>query len=106
VVFVSIVSNVGQLLETTYLFGGMSGVVYGLVGYCWLWKRYEPAIFFPRPLLIFTLAWLAIGYTPLTEWLGWGRMANAAHFYGLIAGVLWAGVTLFVNEVLLKKREL
>lgn len=103
VVFVSIVSNIAQLLETHYLFGGMSGVVYGLVGYCWLWRYYQPSIFFPDALLKFCLVWLLLGYTPLTEWLGLGKMANAAHLYGLIAGLLWGGITLLVNERLLKK---
>lgn len=104
VFFVSIVSNVAQLLETSYLFGGMSGVVYGLVGYCWLWRYFQPSIFFPDALLKFSLVWLLLGYTPLTEWLGLGKMANAAHLYGLIAGLLWGAITLLVNEKLLKKR--
>ncbi len=103
VIFVSIASNIAQLLETSYLFGGMSGVVYGLVGYCWLWRYFQPSIFFPDVLLKFSLVWLILGYTPLTEWLGLGKMANAAHLYGLIAGLLWGGITLFVNEKLLKK---
>lgn len=100
-IFVSIISNISQLLETSYLFGGLSGVVYGLVGYCWLWKRYDDKIFFPTILMKFSLVWLLMGYTPLTEWLGLGKMANAAHLYGLIAGLVWAAVTLYVNERLL-----
>lgn len=104
VIFVSIVSNVAQLLETNYLFGGMSGVVYGLVGYCWLWRYVQPNIFFPDALLKFSLFWLVLGYTPLTEWLGLGKMANAAHLYGLLAGLLWGAITLFVNEKFLKKK--
>lgn len=103
VVFVSIVSNIAQLLETNYLFGGMSGVVYGLVGYCWMWKYYQPSIFFPNALLKFSLVWLILGYTPITEWLGLGKMANAAHLYGLISGLVWGAVTLLVNEKWLKK---
>lgn len=103
VIFVSIASNIAQLLETSYLFGGMSGVVYGLVGYCWLWRYFQPTIFFPDALLKFSLVWLVLGYTPFTEWLGLGKMANAAHLYGLLAGLLWGAITLFVNEKLLKK---
>tara|TARA_R110001592_G_scaffold337398_1_gene623978 strand:+ start:4916 stop:5839 length:924 start_codon:yes stop_codon:yes gene_type:complete len=103
IIFVSIVSNIAQLLETSYLFGGMSGVVYGLVGYCWLWRYFQPKIFFPDILLKFSLVWLILGYTPLTEWLGLGKMANAAHLYGLIAGLLWGAITLLVNEKLVKK---
>ncbi len=103
VVFVSIVSNVAQLLETHFLFGGLSGVVYGLVGYCWVWKHFQPEIFFPDALLKFALVWLILGYTPLTEWVGLGRMANAAHLYGLLSGLIWGAVTLLVNEKILKK---
>lgn len=100
--FVSVISNIAQLLETNYHFGGLSGVVYGLVGYCWLWKRYDENIFFPSVLLKFSLVWLLLGYTPVTEWLGLGKMANAAHLYGLLSGLLWAAITLFVNERVLK----
>ena len=103
VVFVSLVSNIAQLLETNYLFGGMSGVVYGLVGYCWLWRYYQPSIFFPDILLKFSLFWLLLGYTPVTEWVGLGKMANAAHLYGLLAGLLWGGITLLLNDRNLKK---
>ncbi|MFT5716869.1 MAG: GlpG protein [Oleiphilaceae bacterium] len=100
--FVAAVSNVAQLFETSYLFGGLSGVVYGLVGYCWLWKHYEPEIFFPDILMKFSLGWLILGYTPVTEWLGWGRMANAAHLYGLISGLVWGGLTIALKA---KKRK-
>jgi len=101
--FVSTISNVAQLFETSYLFGGLSGVVYGLVGYCWLWKHYEPQIFFPDILMKFSLVWLILGYTPVTEWLGWGRMANAAHLYGLISGLIWGGLTVALKANRQKK---
>jgi len=101
--FVSAVSNIAQLLETSYLFGGLSGVVYGLVGYCWLWKHFEPKIFFPDILMKFSLAWLILGYTPVTEWLGWGRMANAAHLYGLISGLIWGGLMMTLKAIKRKK---
>lgn len=91
--FVSIISNVAQLLDGGYLFGGLSGVVYGLVGYCWVWQRRVPEIFLPPALMRFSLVWLLLGYTPVTEWLGLGRMANSAHLYGLLAGLLWGWLT-------------
>jgi len=101
--FVSAISNIAQLLETSYLFGGLSGVVYGLVGYCWLWKHFEPKIFFPDILMKFSLVWLVLGYTPITEWLGWGRMANAAHLYGLISGLIWGGLMIALKAIKRKK---
>lgn len=90
ILVVSIASNVAQLLDGGYLFGGLSGVVYGLFGYCWVWARYEPRVFMPDALFRFALIWLIIGYTPLTEWVGLGRMANSAHLYGLLSGLIWA----------------
>ncbi|MDX1451808.1 MAG: rhomboid family intramembrane serine protease [Oleiphilaceae bacterium] len=85
-VVVSVVSNVAQLLDSGYLFGGLSGVVYGLVAYTWLWQRHDTRVFFPDALMILSLIWLAIGYTPFTSWVGLGSMANSAHLFGLLAG--------------------
>lgn len=90
IVVVSLVSNVAQLLDGGYLFGGLSGVVYGLFGFCWVWSRYDSNVFMPDALFRFALVWLIIGYTPLTEWVGLGRMANSAHLYGLLSGLVWA----------------
>jgi rhomboid protease GlpG len=91
--FVSLASNIAQLADTGYFFGGMSGVVYGLIGYCWVWRRVSPDIFMPDVLFRFSIVWLLIGYTPLTEWAGLGRMANSAHLYGLISGLVWGWLT-------------
>lgn len=93
-IFVSVFSNVAQFLDTGYLFGGMSGVVYGLIGYCWVWRRYDESIFLPEPIFRFSLVWLLIGYTPLTETLGWGQMANSAHLYGLLSGGVWGLISI------------
>lgn len=94
----SIVPNVAQYLETGPLFGGMSGVVYGLVGYCWLWCRIRPGeLMFPPALMGISVVWLAIGYTPLTEALLIGRMANSAHLFGLLMGILYAYIVLSIS---------
>lgn len=91
----SVVPNIAQYFESGPLFGGMSGVVYGLVGYCWLWSRLHPGVFiFPSALMGFSVAWLIIGYTPLTEALLIGKMANSAHLFGLLMGLLVAAVPL------------
>ncbi len=91
----SVIPNVAQYLESGPLFGGMSGVVYGLVGYCWLWNRLHPGVLiFPSALMGFSVAWLIIGYTPLTEILLIGKMANSAHLFGLLVGLLIAIIPL------------
>ena len=42
------------------LFGGMSGVVYGLLGFCWIYsiRRPEAGLLLPQPIVIFMLVWL------------------------------------------------
>ncbi len=92
-VFASVISNVAQFLGSHYLFGGLSGFAYALIGYSWLWRRVEPDVFMPDFFWRFSLLWLVLGYTPLTVWLGIGQMANEAHLFGLLAGLFWAWLT-------------
>ena len=95
----SVVPNIAQYFESGPLFGGMSGVVYGLVGYCWLWNRLHPGVLiFPSALMGFSVVWLIIGYTPLTEALLIGKMANSAHLFGLLTGLLIAAVPLRISS--------
>lgn len=68
-------------------FGGLSGVVYGLMGYVWLYgeKMKSSGIGLDRVVLIISIIWLVAGYT------GWlGPIANTAHLIGLIIGLLLA----------------
>lgn len=64
-------------------FGGMSGVVYGLLGFIFVRRRFDP--FFPLRLndaiMKFMLIWLVLGFTGLI-----GNIANAAHLSGLLIG--------------------
>ena len=76
-------SNYAQFAASGPNFGGLSGVVYGLLGYLWLYGRVNPAAGYgiPRPVVIFMLAWLVICWVGLTD-----IVANEAHFAGLLSG--------------------
>lgn len=72
------------------LFGGLSGVVYALMGYTWLRGEREPqsGVFLQRGMMAFAVLWLLVG------WFGWFGLsiANAAHATGLLVGVAMAFV--------------
>ncbi len=71
------------------LFGGMSGVVFGLLGFSLVYSRLaaQPALAVGNGIAGFMLAWLAFCMLAPTEWLGLGSIANAAHLAGLLAGL-------------------
>ncbi|NVK22041.1 MAG: rhomboid family intramembrane serine protease [Kangiellaceae bacterium] len=92
VLIVGVLSNVGQyfsdymmqgIIGTFHTFGGMSGVVYGLLGFLFMRRKFDP--FFPvrihDGIMKFMLIWLVLGFTGIL-----GNIANAAHLFGLIVG--------------------
>ena len=66
-------------------FGGMSGVVYALFGYCWMKSDYdaEADMKVPTGMVIQMILWLVLCTTGLI-----GPIANAAHVAGLCSGLL------------------
>lgn len=81
----AVVSNVSQALYQGPLFLGMSGVVYGLFGYVWMRSRYMPesGLFISPANVLMMMAWFVVCLTPAA-----GPVANAAHWGGLVSGVL------------------
>lgn len=88
--FSALVSNVAQFLISGPLFGGLSGVVFAVLAYTWLWDKLAsyPVFGMPPALMIFMLVWLVLGYTGMLEALGFGSIANTAHLIGLISGLV------------------
>ncbi|WP_305856089.1 rhomboid family intramembrane serine protease [Balneatrix alpica] len=88
----ALVANLAQYYAGSFLFGGLSGVVYAYLAALWLWDRLRPAQAsgLPPALFGFMLVWLALGFTEMTATLGFGTMANAAHVAGLLTGLVWA----------------
>jgi GlpG protein len=82
-------SNVIQyLFSGPSLFGGLSGVLYGLLGHIWLfqWLAPTPAYRMPRGVLVMMLIWLLLCLSGLVSLLGFGDIANGAHVGGLLVG--------------------
>lgn len=73
-------------VSSRYIFGGMSGVVFGLLGFIFVRRKFDP--FFRVELhpgiMQFMMIWLVLGF--VLNSTGMIGIANAAHLIGLIAG--------------------
>ncbi|MDO6639510.1 MULTISPECIES: rhomboid family intramembrane serine protease GlpG [unclassified Shewanella] len=77
--------SIVQYMMTGPNFGGLSGVVYAVVGYTWIMGQRQPqsGIGIPNSYMGFMLVWLVLGFTDL---LGM-PIANGAHIGGLLIGL-------------------
>ncbi len=85
----SLVSDYTQyFVSGPSLFGGLSGVLYGLLGHCWVFQRLAPcpAYRLPPGVMVMMLIWLLVCLSGLITALGFGAIANGAHVGGLVAG--------------------
>ena len=99
IIFSSIISNLAQhFFGGSSLFGGLSGVIYGLLGYCMIieidteQERYG----LPPALYLFMLIWLILGFLGILNLFGFGNVANYAHLGGLISGIIFGMITRYV----------
>jgi GlpG protein len=86
VVMLAIGSNFGQYFWEGPIFGGMSGVVYGLLGYIWIRGRCDPS---SGLILSSTTVWMMLVWFFLCVANVIPNVANGAHAAGLILGMLW-----------------
>ncbi len=87
----AVAGNVGQYVAgQSALFGGMSGVVYGLLGYTWVRQQFAPReqLTISHETLVFMLIFLVVGFTGAIDGIAGGAIANWAHLFGLAAGTL------------------
>lgn len=86
VVVVGVGSNLGQYFWKDACFFGMSGVIYGLLGYVWMKAKLDPASgLFVHPYTVaMMLIWFVLCLSPVVP-----NVANGAHAVGLAMGVLW-----------------
>ena len=91
VVISGIVSNLSQAWWSgSVLFGGMSGVVYALIGYLWIVNKVYPThnTALPKGIVPFMIGWLVLCMTPIVSFIMGAGIANAAHVGGLLCGML------------------
>ncbi|MDX1489784.1 MAG: rhomboid family intramembrane serine protease [Pseudohongiellaceae bacterium] len=88
-VFIIYVGNTAQLLwSQSVAFGGLSGLVYGYLGFIWTMQTLNPQSRLRLPSS--TIA-ILVGFMVLVAVVPLGFIANAAHIGGFIAGII-AGI--------------
>lgn len=82
---IAVVSNVAQLYWSGPNFGGMSGVVFGLIGYVWMKGKTQPklGIGMTHNSITFAILWLLLCMAGV-----FGAIANAAHLIGFLTGIV------------------
>jgi GlpG protein len=91
VMLLAMASNIAQAIYSgPSLFGGMSGVDFGLFGYClvWAWMFPQSILKVEKPLVIMMFVSLALGFVNFSGALGMGSTANVAHASGLVFGLI------------------
>lgn len=102
IIVLAILSNLAQAyamddalrIDPDSAFGGMSGVVYGFIGYAWMKTKYEPrfGIHLSSAFIAYAMFWFVLCFmSPLA-------IANAAHTVGLVAGLVIGRVTALIRS--------
>jgi len=86
---VAMFCNIAQFFVSGPAFNGMSGVVYGLVGYVWMMSRYAPATRYglSDAMMLFMVCWILVGLI-----FPGMNMANTQHIMGILLGLLLGSV--------------
>jgi GlpG protein len=86
VLVIAVCSNLAQFYYGGPAFGGMSGVVYGLLGYVWMRGKFDPGsgLYLHPTTVTMMIIWFFACFTPLIP-----HIANATHAAGLALGLAW-----------------
>ncbi len=93
-VFISaIASNLSEFYVSGPVFGGMSGVIFALLGYLWMQGKFNPSfgVQLNPTLITMVMIWFVVCWSGVLELAGI-HIANTAHTVGLLSGALWGFV--------------
>lgn len=97
IIVLGLISNTAQYIYGGgNNFGGMSGVVYGLFAYIWMWQLFDPrsALNLPGSLIGFMLLSL-VAMTLLQL----DMIANEAHLGGFLAGIVYGAAGASISRL-------
>jgi|GEM_PF-2843788 len=92
-IFISVVANLVQyMLSAGVPFGGLSGLVYGLIGFLIVQHKCAPTAMntLGKGMIIMMLVFMLLGLFGIIDVFIAGSIANGAHLGGFIAGLLTA----------------
>lgn len=86
----ALLCNLSQYYVSGPSFIGMSGIVYGLLGYIWMMSKFEIGgqFYLPEQTVGFMVIWLVICLVGIIP-----NVANTQHVVGFLAGTLWGFIT-------------
>jgi GlpG protein len=86
----AVLTNLGQFIVSGPAFGGMSGVVFGLLGYCWIRGKFDSnsGLYVHQQTATFMIFWFFICLSGLL-----GPIANTARGVGLVVGIAWGWIS-------------
>ena len=102
VIFTAVSSNLLQFFwNGSSLFGGLSGVIYGLIGFCMIIEMDSSQDIYDIPpgLYLFMIIWMILGFMGVLELFGFGSVANFAHLGGLVSGIIFAMMLKTINLI-------
>ena len=106
IIFSSITANYFQyIFSGPSLFGGLSGVVYGMFGFCMVLELELKNLRYglPPAIYLFMLIWMLLGFLGVLEIFGFGNIANFAHLGGFISGLVFGMVSRYISVLKLNK---
>jgi GlpG protein len=101
VLITALAANIAQfIMSPGTIFGGLSGVDSGLVGYVWVWSLLRRGEDFavPQSLIYMMLVYLVVAASGIVTFFSGTSVANAAHFGGLFAGMFVAAISVFIGR--------